>query len=114
MAGEPSRLAVVRAALATGEVDSLRTLAARVADAGFEVGPDQLRADLRRLGVVRVEGSAGVVLAVPAGDDRSPARSSPGLRARVAADADWPLQVAVAVVVALFLVVGLAAWLISP
>lgn len=109
------RRALVRAEVAAGGVTGLKDLAGRLADAGVDVTPDQLRADLRALGAVRVEGPDGPVLAIPVDGDRSAGRgAAPAtLAATVADDADWKLQVGVLVVVVVFVLVALLGWLIS-
>jgi hypothetical protein len=105
----------VRHLLATGEITSLRDLAGRLQDEGIATTPEALRADVRSLGAIRVQHGEGSVLALPA-DDRAGAASggpAPLLAAEIAADPDWRMQVGVVAVVALFLLVALAGWLIS-
>lgn len=113
------RRAAVRAELASGGVDGLRTLADRLEARGVAAEPDALRGDLRALGAIRVAGADGPVLAVPVertgrgGQPGSGQGAPPALTAVIAADADWPLQLAVLVVVAVFLLVAVVGWLIS-
>ena len=115
MATASERRAQVRRQLASGDVASLRELAGRLQDDGVTVTPDELRADVRALGAVRVQHGDGTVLALPVDDPGT--RASGGavdrLTAEVVADPDWPLQAGVVAVVALFLLVALAGWLIS-
>lgn len=114
-----ARRAEARRLLADGDVTGLRELASRLEAEGFEVTPDELRADVRALGAIRVQHGDSSVLALPVdgapggagarGADREQGR----LAAEISADPDWPIQVGVAAVVAVFLVIGLLGWLIS-
>lgn len=116
MASSGERTAAVRELLVAGEATGLRSIAESLHAQGIEAGPEELRADLRRLGAVRVQGSDGPRLALPVGRDADGAAAGPGagLPAALVADPDWPLQLAVTVVVAVFLVVGLLGWLLAP
>ena len=114
-----ARRRAVRDLVVAGGVTGPRDLAGRLADAGIDAPPDALRADLRALGVVRVQGPDGPVLAVP--EDRGAAAASPatrpcanGLVAEITSDPDWKLQVVVLSVVLAFLLAGLVAWLLGP
>lgn len=118
-AGErAARRRAARDLVVAGGVTGPRDLAGRLAERGIEASPDALRADLRALGVVRVLGPDGPVLAVP--EDRGapasgPARSgAPALVAEITADPDWKLQTVVLTVVLAFLLAGLVAWLLGP
>jgi len=119
-AGErAARRRAARDLVVAGGVTGPRDLAGRLAERGIEASPDALRADLRALGVVRVVGPDGPVLAVP--EDRgapaggAPARSgAPALVAEITADPDWKLQAVVLTVVLAFLLAGLVAWLLGP
>lgn len=84
-----------------------------MAEAGYDVSPDQLRSDVRALGAVRIEGPDGPVLALPVDVADGSAGEAPKLAAVVTADPDWRLQVGVVIVVALFVLVALLGWLIS-
>lgn len=113
--GAAARRDEVRRQVAAGDVAGLRELAARLEAEGVTVTPDVLRADLRALGVVRVERGEASVLAIPVD---GPAPKGPGtvterLAAEVSSDPDWPIQLGVAAVVAVFVLVGLLGWLIS-
>jgi hypothetical protein len=96
-------------------VTSLRELAGRLEDAGVEVTPDVLRSDVRALGAIRVQHGDGTVLALPVDDGaaRSSGSATERLAAEVSADPDWRIQVGVVAVVALFVLVGFAGWLLS-
>ena len=113
-----ARRRAVRDLVVAGGVTGPRDLAGRLADAGIDAPPDALRADLRALGVVRVQGPDGPVLAVP--EDRGVAASpaarpgAGGLVAEITSDPDWKLQVVVLSVVLAFLLAGLVAWLLGP
>ncbi|WP_426571046.1 hypothetical protein [Aquihabitans sp. McL0605] len=115
MAATTERRAQVRQELAAGDVPGLRVLADRLEAHGFTVTPDELRADVRALGAVRVEHGEGSVLALPVDGDSGASApvAAPKLTAVVSADPDWRLQVGVAAVVVVFLVVALLGWLIS-
>jgi hypothetical protein len=111
-----ARRAEIERRLAAGDVTGLRALAARLDGAGIAVTPDQLRAEVRSLGAIRVRHGDTSVLALPVdGADRSRGRGAgtQRLAAEVTSDPDWPIQVGVAAVVAVFLLVGLLGWLIS-
>lgn len=110
-----TRRAEVRRQLAEGDVSGLRDLASRLDAAGIDVTPDELRSDVRALGAIRVQQGASSVLALPVDGPaaRAPDAGSGRLVAEVSADPDWPIQVGVAAVVAVFLVIGLLGWLIS-
>jgi hypothetical protein len=97
-----------------GGITGPRDLARRLADAGIETSPDAIRGDLRALGVVRIVGPDGPLLAVP--EDRMPADAGagPGMVAEITSDPDWKLQVVVLSVVLAFLLAGLVAWLLGP
>lgn len=114
MAEPAGRRAKVREQLASGDVASLRDLAGRLKDDGVTVTPESLRADVRALGAVRVQHGDDTVLALPV-DDVATKPSGPAalLAAEVSADPDWRIQVGVVAVVALFLLVAFAGWLIS-
>mgnify|MGYP001071054148 CR=1 FL=1 len=114
MAGAEGRRARVRQQLAAGDVAGLRDLAGRLKDDGVTVTPEALRADVRALGAIRVQRGDGTVLALPV-DDGSGRGSGPAalLAAEVSSDPDWRIQVGVVAVVALFLLVAFAGWLIS-
>lgn len=110
------RRAEVERQLASGDVTGLRALAKRLDDEGISVTPDELRADVRSLGAVRVRHGETSVLALPVdGPAKAGASSSSTSRlaAEVTSDPDWPIQVGVAVVVGAFLVIALLGWLIS-
>ena len=113
--GSPDRRTLVRSELATGEVTGLRMLADRLAARDVVAGPDELRADVRALGAVRVQVGDTSVLALPV--DASGRSSSPAaatlLGNELSRDPDWKLQVGVVAVVALFLLVAFAGWLLS-
>lgn len=112
--GGAARRAEVERQLAAGDVTGLRSLASRLEGAGIAVTPDELRADVRSLGAVRVRHGDTSVLALPVdGPARSGGSAADRLRAEVTADPDWPIQIGVAVVVAVFVLVGLLGWLIS-
>jgi DNA-binding IclR family transcriptional regulator len=122
-AGARARRTEVERHLAEGDVAGLRALAERLEADGLAVTADELRADVRSLGAIRVRRGESSVLALPvdgpagrrSGSDRSDrAGGSDGrLVAEVSADPDWPIQVGVAAVVVVFLVIGLLGWLIS-
>ena len=115
-ADEQQRREQVRRELGSGQVTGLRDLASRLQAEGIAAGPDQLRADARALGAVRVQMGETSVLALPVGSDGKPAAqpSTVGvLAAEVSSDPDWKLQVGVVAVVALFLLVAFLGWLIS-
>lgn len=110
------RRAQVRRQLAVGDVATLRDLAGRLQDDGVAVTPEELRADVRALGAIRVQHGDGTVLALPVDDPAGRAaggRTVERLTAEVSADPDWRIQVGVVAVVAVFLLVGLLGWLIS-
>lgn len=118
-AGErAARRRAARDLVVAGGVTGPRDLAGRLAERGIESSPDAIRADLRALGVVRVAGPDGPVLAVP--EDRSAPAGGParpdgaGLVAEITADPDWKLQAVVLTVVLAFLLAGLVAWLLGP
>ncbi|MCU1372494.1 MAG: hypothetical protein JWO77_3688 [Ilumatobacteraceae bacterium] len=108
-----ARRAEVERQLASGDITGLRALAARLDDEGIAVTPDELRADVRSLGAVRVRRRDTSVLALPVDGPARPGGSSPRLAAAVTSDPDWPVQVGVAVVVAVFALIALLGWLIS-
>lgn len=101
-AGE--RRAAVRSAIVAGGVTGPADLAARLEQHGIEVAPEELRGHLRALGVVRVAGPDGPVLAVPAERGTAP---PPALAP------DRVLQLTVVAVAAAFLLVGLLGWLLA-
>ncbi|MFN8017093.1 MAG: hypothetical protein U0P45_03115 [Acidimicrobiales bacterium] len=104
------RRAAVRAAIVGGDVDSLRALGTRLRDEGHPVTPDELRADLKELGAVKVESPDGPRYAIPV---EEPSTEPPAAVAALVADPDWPIQVAVAAVVVVFVLVALVGWLIA-
>ncbi len=113
-----ARRAGVRRELEAGDVTGLKDLAARLEAQDISVTPEELRADVRALGAVRVQHGGDAVLALLVDDGGRRARGTAGtasqrLRNEVSADPDWRLQVGVAAVVVGFLVVGLLGWLIS-
>ena len=106
-----ARRGAARAEIVAGGIDSLRTLGTRLRDQGHAVTPDELRADLREIGAIKVEGPDGPVyaVAVPTGTDVA----VPAPAAALLADPDWPVQVAVVAVVVVFLALGLLGWVLS-
>lgn len=114
------RRRAVRMLVVAGGVAGPRDLADRLAERGIESSPDELRADLRALGVVKVVGAEGPVLAVAVDRGASAAGGSSrsgagrGVVAEVTADPDWKLQAVVLAVVLAFLLAGLVAWLLGP
>lgn len=114
MPSAEARRARVRQQLAAGDVASLRDLAGRLKDDGVTVTPEALRADVRALGAIRVQHGDDTVLALPVDEVAArPSGTTALLAAEVSADPDWRLQVGVVAVVALFLLVAFAGWLIS-
>lgn len=111
----------IRELLRSDEVTGPRDLAARLEAAGATVAPTELRADLRSLGVTRVEGSHGARLAVPiegpaahSGGDRPAGRpAAPTPLSYLTGDPDWPLQLVVVALVTAFVLAGLIAWVIA-
>lgn len=110
-----TRRAEVERQLAGGDVSGLKALAARLDEQGIAVTPDELRADVRSLGGIRVRHGDSSVLALPVdGPARAPAGTgSARLSAEIASDPDWPIQLGVALVVGVFLLIALLGWLIS-
>lgn len=113
--GVSERRALVRRELATGEITGLRMLADRLAAHDVVAGPDELRADVRALGALRVQVGDASVLALPVDGDGRPTSTAPAPLAanELSRDPDWTLQLGVVVVVAVFLLVAFAGWLIS-
>jgi hypothetical protein len=112
-AGLRPRRDEVERLLGQGDVTGLRDLATRLQAAGITVTPDELRADVRALGAVRVRHGDSAVLALPLDGSAARRPADAGLTAEIAADPDWPIQLGVVAVVAVFLLVGLLGWLIS-
>lgn len=110
-ADRAARRRATRELVVAGGVTGPRDLARRLADRGFEAAPDALRSDLRAIGVVKVVGPEGTVLAVPAERE---AADGGGLVAEITADPDWKLHVVVLTVVLAFLLAGLVGWLLGP
>ncbi|MCU1453879.1 MAG: hypothetical protein JWN46_2025 [Acidimicrobiales bacterium] len=114
------RRQTVRTLLRAGEVRGPRDLRRRLGERGYVVDDEELRGDLQAVGAVRVDGPAGPRLGLAdwsrAGDERpdDPAPgSAAGVVAAVRADPDWPLQVVVVAVAAVFVLVGFLGWLIG-
>ena len=110
---EAVRRRAVRDLVVAGDITGPRQLAGRLAELGHPTSADDLRADLRALGAVRVVGPSGPVLAVPV-DRAGAAPGEGGLVAEITADPDWKLQAVVLTVVLAFLLAGLVAWLLGP
>lgn len=112
-----TRRAEVERQLAAGDVSGLKALAARLDEQGITATADELRADVRALGGIRVRHGDSSVLALPvdgAGTRGPSTGSSTGrLNAEITSDPDWPIQLGVAIVVGVFLLVALLGWLIS-
>ena len=110
-----ARRETVRQAIVASGPLGLRELAERLEAEGHPMSREELRADVRALGAIRVETPDGPMLAIPIDEDAPGANGSVAelLQAEVSADPDWRLQVGVAVVVAVFVLVALLGWLIS-
>lgn len=117
-----ARREAIRELLRTEAIAGPRELADRLAAEGHEVGPADLRADLRRLGAIRVEGPDGPRLAVAVdgaaavggSGGPTPAAGRPDPLGQLTGDPDWPLQAVVVAVVLVFVLAGLVAWLVAP
>ncbi len=122
--GEPeTRQEQIRALLRQEIVVGPKDLASRLEAEGHTVELADLRADLRSLGVTRVEGPRGARLAVPIDQPSRSGRSEDGRGAQrphppaplgqLLGDPDWPLQLVVVAVVTVFVLAGLVGWLVA-
>jgi hypothetical protein len=115
--GRAERRRAVRAAIVAGGATGPRDLVDQLAVLGIDADPDDVRADLRSLGAIRVTGPDGPVLALPAGNAPVGARADAPARERLASvitsDPDWKLQAVVLAVVLAFFLAGLATWALA-
>ncbi|HEY4377108.1 MAG TPA: hypothetical protein VGM93_08105 [Acidimicrobiales bacterium] len=108
------RRRAIRRIVRSQAVRGPRELRRLLGEAGFAVDPDTVRSDLAELGAFRDGTGDDAAIALPepgtsrgsvANDERST------VAATVLEDPDWPLQLVVVAVVALFILVGLIGWL---